>query len=96
MSLMNLITISSQLGPLGGCKVVGFGNGWMLRSLQAHRARGGFECTLLGYEPSQECRVTDQHFAQAKDGEMKDLHPVTFLLLNYSASHSALIFKLRL
>lgn len=40
--------------------------------------------------------VTDRRLAQAKDGETKDLHPIIFLLLNYSASYGALIFKPRL
>ena len=33
--------------------------------------RGRFGCALPVFEPSEEYRFTDQHIAEAEDGEMK-------------------------
>jgi len=60
-----------QLCPLGGFELGSFANEL---DVQAQRVRGrfGFECVLPVFEPSEEYRFTDQHIAEAKDGEMKD------------------------
>lgn len=95
MSLVNLIIILLQLCPLGGFKLVRFANEL---DVQAQRVRGrfGFECALPVFVPSEEYRFSDQHIAEAKDGEKKDCILLFFLLLSSSVSHSASIFKLRL
>lgn len=95
MSLVNLIIILLQLCPLGGYELGRFANEL---DVQAQRVRGrsGFECALPVFEPSKEYRFTDQHIAEAEDGASKTSDPVIFLLLSYSVSHTASVFKLRL